>query len=253
MSPKRTAPDRIIFLLVLLSVGAHLPSPAYAEMTCHAIFETKPNSVAESIATFQKAFDQYMEHRLSSLPLEKRDQIREILGRIHFQKDLDNAHYDQLTKSVLFDEVMTKDLIIHYDILAHEIEHAIQVVEKARVALILGHVVRLFNPLPVITANTRKIESEAIGAEWDFLQTLSPLERAKGLEKVKLIDGLKPEFKKLLEDTIAVAHLPREEFVRKVTDRSGYSYRRLLTSEYAIKGILYGLIAFAAASSLDDD
>lgn len=232
-------------------LGKLKPAPVRGESLQEAGERLWSDSTLSFEEKLELSFDLYLRERLLSLSKADRQHIKSILQDVHSQRGLDGAHYDELSRRIVIDNRITKDLIIYFDVLAHELEHAIQVLGKGRGRLALGHLWRLINPMPRVTEHTFRIEGEAIGAEWDFLQALPLKARQEGLRRLKLQEGIDPAFQALLEETIAAAGLPRQEFILKITTRTGYDHGRVLIREYGIKVFLYALMALALSDEND--
>jgi hypothetical protein len=229
---------KVLRLLVILAL-LNAPIAVQAQQACFNIFEAAGES---EIIDYADAFQSYIALRIATMNEADQLEVQSILSRIRFQTNFKTAAYDQLGRSIVIDSNITKDMLAHFDLLAHEIEHSIQVLGKNRVGLILGHVARMLMPTAAISRHIVRTEHEAIGAEWDFLNSLPKVARDRGIQELRS-KNLNPKLMFLLEEALAKADLPRDQYIRECAKSAKYTMGYQLIYESGLKIAAYSLLA----------
>jgi hypothetical protein len=227
-----------VFRIFLILMYLAAPMAVQAD-ACFDVFEA---TAEQEIFDYANSFENYISLRVSQLEQADQLEVYSILNRIRYQRNFKTAAYDQLNRSIVIDASITKDMLSHYDLLAHEIEHAIQVLGKNRVGLILGHVTRMFMPAPFVSWHVVRTEQEAIGAEWDFLNSLPKAVRERGIAELRN-KNINPKLLYLLEEGLAKVDLPRPQYVRECAISAKYTMDYQLLYESGLKIAAYSLLA----------
>jgi hypothetical protein len=225
-----------VFVMLMFLLA---PVAVRAENACFDAFTPAGD---QEIIEYADAFERYISFRLSNMTVVDQTEVRRVLSRIRFQVGFKTAAYDQLTRSIIVDSRITKDMLAHYDLLAHEIEHGIQVLGKNRVAIILGHITRILMPGASVSSHIVRTEREAIGAEWDFLNSLPKEVRSRGIEELRN-KQINKKLLALLEEGLAKVDLPREQYIDECAKSAKYTMGYQTISEYGVKIAAYSLLA----------
>ncbi len=229
---------KLVGLLFIISF-LFAPMAVRADAACFDQFELEGDRL---VREYSDAFETYISSRISTLSHAEQIEVRGILHRVRFQRNFKTAAYDQLGRSIVLNSKVTKDMLAHYDLLAHEIEHGIQVLGKNRVGIILGHVNRILMPGPAVSLHIVKTEREAIGAEWDFLNSLPKFVRDRGLSELRK-KKLHPTLLLLLEEGLAKADLPRAQYIDECARTAKYTMQYQVFAEYGVKIAAYSVLA----------
>ncbi len=184
------------------------------ENAARAIQDVLQNEFADPRNSIKKAFNIYLQRRLSSLTSEQRavlePKIEKYISSISFNS---KGRWTASADSINVPEEL-KDTVFLYAILSHEFEHHIQLDAlwgsnpRLNARAIRGALKTLFSP-----RYRFRQEFGAMRAEWEFLHAMlkDVLERAKyEISRTPLT----PFMRKTLENLLNNVHLPFQDYIR---------------------------------------
>lgn len=206
---------------------------------------------------FRTSYEQYVKLRRESLTPEQRKLADEALKNIVTLKNSPDAFYFPDSNRIMIGDKLADDLLTCYQTLIHELEH---VTQKGTVKN-LTRTEELKNKISQFVSNSPKnsqknttvikAEFEAIGAQWDFLQSIPKDVINQSIANVKSNKHFSPELKRSLLADLNNASLSREEYLKVVPKAHTYSTLYKLESDQIIRRAILGGVVLGGAALLE--
>lgn len=220
----------------------------------HPVWQSKEIPIEEK---FRTSYEQYVKLRMDSLTPEQRKLADEALKNIVTLKNSPEAFYYPDSNRIMIGDKLADDLLTCYQTLVHELEHVTQkgTIKNSTVTEELKNKISQFvnsSPKPQQKNTTViKAEFEAIGAQWDFLQSVPKEVINQSIANVKNNRHFSPELKRSLLADLNNASLSREEYLKIVPKAHTYSTLYKLESDQVVRRAILGGVVLGGAALLE--
>lgn len=189
-------------------------------------------------------FDEYYKARRSNLTTERKELADSALQNIERPKNTEIQQYDPRNGKISIGEIGTSDPVVYHQILAHELEHLGQVgLYTPTNKTITEKLSAMMKKNTSSKYQNIRFEFEAIGAQWDFLQSIPKEIRLKSIQSVQNDKRMSAALKKALIDDLRMAELSREDYIKVVPKSHSYTVRPDVEFERTARLATIGSIA----------
>lgn len=204
-----------------------------------------PNIPVET--KLKSSFEEYIRLRSESLPPDKKELLEKSLQNIQTQPKSTRAEYNKATGQILVGDRISDDLLSYYQVVVHEAEHLTQSgVKNVPQGDKVKKALNAYMNKSTQKADALKSEFEAIGAQWDFLQSIPPEVRKQSFDAIRNNKNLPQSVKVPLLADIKNATLTRQEYIKTVPKAHGYASIEEAYMQRTMRTVVIGASALGA-------
>lgn len=190
----------------------------------HSVWSNTSFSAEDKV---KKTFEEYLRLRMENLSPEKRKLAEEALADIKKPKRTEMAQFDPRDNRITIGDPISDDLMNYYNVLTHEFEHLTQTGRVHTPNIVQQKISESMDvAMNKLTLKSDlkglQYEYEAIGAQWDFLQSIPPEIKKQSIINIKRNPNLSTAFKNTVIRDIQYSNLSREDYIKVLPQEHNY-------------------------------
>ncbi len=194
-------------------------------------------------------FEEYIAFRKNELTREKKELADKALSDIKRPKESNEAAYYPSDGRIRIGDAIGDDMLSYYQVVVHEFEHLSQLGIARRPPMVERMTEALTSFMKKSSGMESRLvnEAEAIGAQWDFLQSIPASVRKQSMDNIRASQAMSKKMKAALISDLQHASLSREDFVSVSTKAHGYTAYESLKLDHEMKVTMRNAAIFVTA------
>lgn len=236
---------------------AMVPAGIDAKLLQTRVSSTWSNSALSAEEKIKNTYEQYISLRTTNLSPEKQKLAQQALASIKRPSNSSDAMYNPLKGEIVIGDKFSDEMVAYYGTAVHEFEHLAQLGKQdLKLKNKVAESMQQFFTRKKTSAPEKyaylKNEFEAIGAQWDFMQSIPKEVRERAIANLRANKNFDKVTRDVLIADIQSAGLSREDFVKKVPPIHGYEVESSLVMDRNLRVLFIGTAALAAGTYAAD-